>query len=363
MQNSFEPNDRQESPLILVIDDAEDTMRLIVKTLQAAGFRTLWAEDGATGIVIAEKYQPDAVVLDLLMPDLDGYGVCEELKSRLTTADIPVLFLTGVTDTDDVIARCYQAGAHDLLTKPVRRVELVSRLQVVLRERALREVYKKLATQDPQTGVDNRRQTFLNITDGIISARRDQSDSALVLGDINNLTAVNQRHGYDFGDEIILTFARLLKRFVSADCKVGRIAGDTMAVVLKKTTRERAKEFCTRMERTFSSIAFDAGSSPKHFSASFGVSIYDGKDAAFDADEIMNEADLALVKAKFLGRGDVIAFWEIEEAEIPEIEKGKRRARKRRRIRSNHAFLAAPEEEPAPPAGSKDRRSQDVTQR
>lgn len=348
-------SEQQDSPLILVVDDAEDTMRLVVKTLQVAGFRTLWADDGATGLVIAEKYQPDAIVLDIQMPDMDGFAVCQELKSRLNTADIPVLFLTGMEETDEVVTRCYEAGAHDLITKPVRRVYLVSRLQVVLRERALREVYKRLATQDPQTGLDNRRQTFMNVTDAIISARRDHATSAVILGDINELAAINQRHGYDFGDEIILTFARILKRAVSHDCKIGRIAGDTMAIVLKNTSNDRAKDFCTRIERTFSAIAFDAATSPKHFLSSFGVAVYDGKDPAFDADDFMNQADIALSKAKKLPRGGVIAFWDLSETEIAKIVPDRRHARKARRVRTNRAFVAVESEHtPAPQTAPKE---------
>ena len=351
--------DRTEAPLILVVDDAEDTMRLVVKTLQVAGFRTLWADDGPTGILIAEKYQPDAVILDLMMPEMDGYEVCTELKSRLSTADIPVLFLTGMNDSDETISRCYQVGAHDLLTKPVRRVSLVARLQVVLRERNLREVYKRLATLDPHTGLDNRRQTFLNLTDAIIAARRDHTTSALLVVDINNLTAVNQQYGYDFGDEVILTLARLLKRFQSSDFKVGRISGDTMAVVMKNTAPDRAVEFCTRLSRTFSAIAFDPATSPKHFSASFGVACYDGSDATFDPDHFMNDADIALNKAKKSAHGGVAAYWEIDPAEIPELASGKRRARKRRRVKTNRAFLAADDRSTAPPTGSEERRAED----
>lgn len=338
MMGSDQSIEQQDSPLVLVVDDAEDTMRLVVKTLQVAGYRTLWAEDGATGLVIAEKYQPDAIILDIQMPDMDGFTVCEQLKSRMATADIPVLFLSGMDASDEVISRCYQAGAHDLVGKPVRRVFLVSRLQVVLRERALREVYKRLATQDPQTGLDNRRQTFMNITDAIISTRRDQSISALLLGDINNLASINQKYGFEFGDEVILTFGRILKRFSSPDCKIGRIAGDTLAVVLKNTTIERAREFCARVERTFTAIAFDAATSPKHFNTSFGIACYDGKDAAFDADEFMVQADTALAKSKQSGRGNISAYWELQSDEIAELAPV--HARKSRRERTNRAFVS-----------------------
>lgn len=353
--------DRQDAPLILVIDDAADTMRLIVKTLQSAGFRTLWAEDGATGLIIAEKYQPDAIVLDVMMPEMDGLEVCREIKSRLDTADIPVLFLTGLDDTDEIITKCYEAGGHDLLTKPFRSVALIARLQVILRERALRDVYKRLATQDPQTGVDNRRQTFLNVSDAIVAARRSQTTSAVIMGDISNLSEVNQRYGYEFGDEIILTFARLMKRLASSECKIGRVAGDTLSIILKNSSRERAVELAQRLGRTFAAIAFDAATKPKHFVANFGIATYEGQEGDFDPDDFMNQADMALNHAKQQPRGGVVGFWDLPPEEQAEIAAGKRRSRKRRRVQTQRTFVAAEPE--GAPSAQVERRAEDTLPR
>ncbi len=341
MNSGDNPIERQDAPLILVIDDAHDTMRLIVKALQSAGYRTIWAEDGATGIVIAEKYSPDAIVLDITMPDMDGLDVCREIKSRLDTSDIPILFLTGLDQSDEIIKQCYEAGGHDLLSKPFRSVALVARLRVILRERELREVYKRLATQDPQTGVDNRRQTFLNITDAIITARRSESNSALIMADISNLSDINHRYGYEFGDEMILTFARLMKRFASPDCKIGRLTGGTLSIVLKNTTPERAVELAQRLSRTFSAIAFDAATKPKHFNANFGIACFDGRDESFDADHLLNQADIALNTAKSRAGCAILPYWELSPEVQAQVAPGKRRSRQKRREKSHRAFIAA----------------------
>ncbi|MFQ5412331.1 MAG: diguanylate cyclase domain-containing protein [Phycisphaerae bacterium] len=354
----FTPYDgvsRDDAPLILVVDDQADTMRLIARMLQSDGYRTLSSEGGANSIDLAEKFSPQAILLDILMPEMDGYTMCAELKSRLTTSDIPVLFVTGVEPSDDVISRCYDAGAHDLIQKPLSKVNLLSRLRVVLRDQALRDDYRRIATIDPQTGVNNRRQLFLYIADAIFAAKRDRSESILILGDIDQLGSVNDQYGYDFGDEVMLTLARLLKRFVSADCKVGRVAGGTLAVILKSSSKKSALSFCRRIGRTFVAIAFDAKVAPKHFTAKFGLAAYSGEPAQFDADEFMRRADAALFGAAERGRGGIHCYWDFDPDAIPVVRSEQRHARYKTRKKTNHAYvgLSHTPMPPTPPADMK----------
>ncbi len=353
----FTPYDgvsRDDAPLILLIDDQADTMRLIARMLQVAGYRTLSAEDGPTGINMAEKFSPQAILLDVQMPNMDGYAVCTELKARLATSDTPVIFLTGLDSTDELIKRCYEAGAHDLIYKPVSKVNLLSRLHVVMRDQALRDDYRRIATIDPQTGVNNRRQFFLYIADAIHAARRDGTESILILGDIDNLGLVNDRYGYDFGDEVMLTLARILKRFVSADCKVGRIAGGTLGIVLKNSSQKSALAFCRRVGQTFAAIAFDAEAVPKHFTAKFGLAEYLGEPSEFDTDEFMRCADAALFAAAEAGHGGIRCYWDFDPEAIPVVTSDKQHARYQARKKTDHAYVGVPLKPPVESPTTKD---------
>ncbi|MFQ5429620.1 MAG: diguanylate cyclase domain-containing protein [Phycisphaerae bacterium] len=350
-RNSF---GRDSSSLILVIDDAEDSIRLVADLVQKAGFCVITAQDGPGGIAMAEHYLPQAILVDLCMPDMDGFEVCAELKSRIPTADIPVIFVTGSEPTDELIQQCYDAGADDVLFKPIRKVHLIARLRVLFREMSVRDAYRRLATQDQVTGLDNRRQTFLNILDAIMTSDREKTESILVLGDVDGLAVLNARYGYDFGDEIILTFARLLKRYASPTCKPGRVAGDTLALVIKRwSSRQQAADLCRRLSQTFSAIAFDADEEPKHFTASFGLAAYAGDRQNMDADLFMSEADIALFEAKELHRGRVCAYWDLDPNALPVIAPEKRHARRKARRRSNRAFVGVvepPSSRPSPPS-------------
>ncbi len=350
--------DRDDVPLILIVDDAPDSLQLLAGILQSAGYRTVSAEDGKSGIALAEKYAPNAILLDMDVPGMDGCDVCRELRSRIPTADVPVVFISGAESSDELIDRCYSAGAYDLLYKPISKVHLLARLRVLLREEALRDAYRRLATQDFQTGLDNRRQLFLHVTDAIAAARRDKTECALLIGDIDGFSAINDRYGYDFADEVMLTFARLIKRLITPECRAGRLAGDTVALVLKGASKDRGVALAERLVRTLSAIAFDADSEPKHFSACFGVAAYDGHPPELDGDLFMHHADVALYEAKMRGRGQVCAYWTLDPKALPSIVASKRHARRQTRNRTSHAYVGvvdSPAIDPeafAPPAAS-----------
>jgi len=345
-----------QPPLVLVIDDDTASVALIIQHLQDAGYRTSHAEQGETGLIIAERYQPDVIILDVDMPDIDGFKVCEELKSRLCTTDIPVIFLTGVDYNESLVTRCFELGASELLTKPFNKTDFLARVRVVLRERALREAYRRLATEDPATGLLNRRQFFLYATEGIMAARTHRTPTVLAITDIDNLVAINDRFGHEFGDEVVITFSRILRRLAGQDCRIGRIGGDEFALVLMNHARDRAAALCERLSKTFSAVAFDADTKPKHFSASFGLAEYRGDPVDFDADQLMLRADIALCYAKQIARGRVAAHWLLDpqsaELQAPE----KRHARGKTRKRTQHAYVVAPpaaestEPAPNPPA-------------
>jgi diguanylate cyclase (GGDEF)-like protein len=332
-------------PVILIIDDDAAGVRLIIRWLHDAGYRVSWAEDGHTGLNIAEKYRPDAILLDVDLPGLDGVSVCKELKGRLNTADIPVLFITGQDRNDALISRTFGAGGNDLLFKPASKVELFARLHSVLQAQQLREAYRRLAVLDTLTGLSNRRQFFIDITGTLMIAKRDRREAYLILADIDQLAAINERYGHDFGDEVILTFSRLIKRLISPTCKAGRIGGEEFGILLLDYKADLAIALAQRLRQTLASIAFDADSEPKHFHAGFGVARFVGTPEQFSADQFLNEADIALFAAKELGRGRVTAFWSLDPTSLPVVAPTKRHARSRDRKRTQRSFIAAPSNE------------------
>jgi signal transduction histidine kinase len=132
------PVETRPSPaIILVIDDNEANRLLALNTLEDEGYRVILANGGSEGIAAFEKEQPDCVLLDIRMPDLDGFGVCERIRALPQGSEVPVLFLTASRDVD-TFDRALRAGGDDFLTKPIRPTELVVRVQSALKLRRMR---------------------------------------------------------------------------------------------------------------------------------------------------------------------------------------------------------------------------------
>lgn len=125
------------APLILVVDDNEANRALAQGTLEDEGFQVVLANGGAEGIAAFERENPDCIVLDVRMPDIDGFGVCERIRALPQGSNTPVIFLTALRDVD-TFDRALLAGGDDFLTKPVRPTELVVRVQTALKLRRLR---------------------------------------------------------------------------------------------------------------------------------------------------------------------------------------------------------------------------------
>jgi DNA-binding response OmpR family regulator len=119
--------DEPGSPVVLVVDDTPDTLRFVNNALDASGMTVVVAVDGASAIRIARRMAPDVVLLDALMPGMDGFETCRLLKLEPTMSGVPIIFMTGLSETDDIV-RAFDAGGVDYLTKPIIVEEMLARI-------------------------------------------------------------------------------------------------------------------------------------------------------------------------------------------------------------------------------------------
>jgi CheY-like chemotaxis protein/DNA-binding CsgD family transcriptional regulator len=124
--------DRSDSPLVLIVDDVPDNLSLLHDALDESGYTVLVATNGESALQRAAQALPDIVLLDALMPGMDGFEVARRLKQSPATAHIPIIFMTGLTDTEHVVA-AFQAGGVDYVTKPIRAQEVLARMAVHMR--------------------------------------------------------------------------------------------------------------------------------------------------------------------------------------------------------------------------------------
>jgi DNA-binding response OmpR family regulator len=114
--------------IVLVVDDSVDELTMIAETLEGAGTTTLVARDGQGALAIVERVTPDAILMDAVMPGMDGFETCRRLKQKAAIADVPVIFMTGLSDTDHVLMG-FEAGGVDYVTKPVVAEEFLARIR------------------------------------------------------------------------------------------------------------------------------------------------------------------------------------------------------------------------------------------
>lgn len=148
--NSLTPTD-----IVLVVDDSPDALSLINDALEVEGLDVLVALEGRQALTIAKRIRPDVILLDAVMPVMDGFETCKQLKLNADLADIPVIFMTGLSDTDDIV-KGLEAGGVDYLIKPINPAELIARMKVHLKNARL--------TKSAQTALDSTGQHLFTAT-------------------------------------------------------------------------------------------------------------------------------------------------------------------------------------------------------
>jgi diguanylate cyclase (GGDEF)-like protein len=238
---TYDAPERDKRYRILVVDDDPNIRELIVETLGNGKYDPIEARDGKEALKICKVEKPDIVILDVMMPDLDGLEVCLRLRSEALTSHIPIILLTAKGMLEDKI-KGMETGADDYLTKPFDPLELEARINMHLR-RTIRD-----SEASPLTGLPGNRA----IEEVIESRIRAELKFAVCYIDLDDFKAYNDRYGFLAGSEVIkLTTKAILdaiEKFGNKDDFVGHIGGDDFLVV---TEMERAPLLSLEIIRLF----------------------------------------------------------------------------------------------------------------
>ncbi|MBN1342158.1 MAG: diguanylate cyclase [Phycisphaerae bacterium] len=295
------------TPLVLVVDDDPTNVVLLSHILKKSGYRVGQANSGRACLEYLQGNSPDLIVLDIRMPEMDGFEVCRRLKANEKTASIPVMFLTAEGRSDENIEAGFGAGAIDFITKPFSRVDVLARIQLVLRQRALQESYKELAHKDPLTGLNNRRRLYERLTEIMSEADRYERVVSLAMIDLDWFKEVNDTHGHDFGDQVLIGFAQLLETQCRLEDVTCRFGGEEFLVVMPNTSIELAASCAERLRIAWEQTTLQSPQGDEiRVTASFGVACSLPGESATDGDNVVRRADRAMYAAKNRGRNRVI---------------------------------------------------------
>jgi diguanylate cyclase (GGDEF)-like protein len=330
---------------ILVVDDHEDNVEVLRARLEARGYEVEGANDGQAALDTVKKWCPDLILLDVMMPDMDGLEVVRRLKADRSLPFIPVIMQTALDSTERMVAGL-EAGADDYVTKPINFAELEARVRSLLRikklqqelgerERELSQMNDRLlhiSMTDGLTGVDNRRALEQRLHEMFEHSLRLHEPVACVMCDIDHFKKVNDTYGHAAGDEVLKQFAQILKDEAREIDRVGRYGGEEFLLLLPGTVLDSAVTFAERVrqrveEHTFS---FEGGTLKR--TVSLGVASWPHPRIK-GREEMLKAADDALYVAKEMGRNRVVRF---DSAEFNEHTKAEDEAdAEEKRSRSN----------------------------
>lgn len=312
--------ERRDKKKILVVDDHEDNIELLRARLEARGYEVFGANDGQAALDQVDKVCPDLILLDVMMPKMDGMEVVRRLKANDKLPFIPVIMQTALDSTENKVEGL-DAGADDYITKPINFAELEARVNSLLRIKALQA---DLAAREKELSELNDRLRQISLTDGLtqIENRRSLEERlhdmwqhsvrlhepiALVMCDIDKFKSVNDNYGHQAGDSVLKEFAQLLKSEAREIDRVGRYGGEEFLLILPGTVLDAAVTFAERLREKVEkhTFTYEGGTLCRTMSCGVAASPHP---KVKDQEALLKAADDALYVAKETGRNRVVRF-------------------------------------------------------
>ncbi|OGS21029.1 MAG: hypothetical protein A2252_03790 [Elusimicrobia bacterium RIFOXYA2_FULL_39_19] len=214
---------------LLLVDDNPDIIRLLEVNLKNAGYKVISAQDGEKAFVLAKQFVPDLIILDIMLPGMDGYAVCQNLKSNKNTNLIPVLIISAKDrPIDKIIA--LKTGASEYITKPFDIQELIVRVDSLLKHTEENLSTNPLTKLPGNTSIINELNKRLH----------NKDDFAFIYIDLNNFKSYNDKYGFHKGDEIIRFTADTIKQSAAENDFIGHVGGDDFVFICEIFNAENA---------------------------------------------------------------------------------------------------------------------------
>lgn len=290
---------------ILIVDETPADIQALNDLFQDE-HDTFVALSGAEGLELALDLSPDLILLDLMLPDMDGYEACTRLNTDLRTKDIPVVLLTALEETEDA-HRGLNCGAADYLPKPFRPAVARMRVRNLLELKRHRDELSQRDSRDSLTGLPNRLRFERYLASEWQRSLRSGKPLSLVLLDLDAFHAYNERYGDVAGDECLRVVAQTLAAEISRPGDLlARYGGGSFACLLPETEREGAWLVAEKLRQAIGDLMLPHAASPVagHMTASGGV-VACQPTAKADAAGLVDAAKEALAQAKEKGRNQV----------------------------------------------------------
>ena len=307
----------EQAPVILVADDEPVNLGLIKRRLELEHYTIHTARDGGEAVERAQELLPDLIILDVMMPVLDGLQACRLLKDSARTHHIPVIFLSALDDTETKV-NGLALGANDYIAKPFRAEELIARVRVAIRLKRERdrlrlsadearlkaEAAREMSMTDALTGLLNRYGLQRSLQRNLAETRRYGRTLSCLMIDIDHFKQVNDTYGHGAGDTALMQVGRILTEAVRGSDVVCRYGGEEFLILVPETPLEGALALGEKIRLAASERLFGDGERVFPMTLSAGAAQLREAESGYD---MIARADAALYHAKEDGRNRVEA--------------------------------------------------------
>ncbi len=308
---------------ILVVDDSPTIRAALRSLLERMGHTVVEADDGKEALQMYRQDRPGLVLIDVVMPVMDGYEAARHMRETSAEEWVPIIFLSS-KEADQDLNRAIEAGGDDYLVKPVSFVVLNAKIRALQRLESMRakqlemsrdlasanRELEKLSRQDGLTGIANRRYFDSYLLTEVRRALREKASVSLILSDVDHFKAFNDCYGHQAGDDCLRRVAAALSSAGRRPADLAaRYGGEEFAMVLPGTVLEGAVDVAKAVSRVIDGLAIPHARSAvdKSVTLSQGiVSLVPEKESA--SEDLIQHADQALYQAKQQGRNRYVVF-------------------------------------------------------
>lgn len=309
-------NNDSQKQILLIVDDEPGNIEILIELLQP-DYKIRVAKNGETALkIIFSEEPPDLILLDVMLPGIDGYEVCKKLKADPCSNKIPIIFITGKINEDDEI-KGFEVGAVDYVTKPFSPIIVKVRVKTHAELKKHRDYIEMQNLSDGLTGIPNRRRFDEYLTSIWDLGRRENSALSLILMDIDHFKKFNDNYGHLAGDECLKKVAQTLQATLRRKIDlIARYGGEEFVCILPSTDLDGAVMIAEKFRQKIVSIKIphEFSNVAEYVSISAGVaSITPTGDLKPNA--IIKAADDALYMSKKNGRNRV-SIWKADQTVI-----------------------------------------------
>jgi diguanylate cyclase (GGDEF)-like protein len=288
---------------ILVVDDAMENVQILHHALRDE-HEVLFALDGERALELALAQQPDLILLDAVMPGMDGYAVCAALRGSPRLRDIPIIFVTALSQPEDE-TRALEAGAVDFISKPFNVAVVRARVRSQLTIKRQADAMRELSLTDGLTGVANRRHFNDTMDAEWRRCARAGLPLSVIMIDVDHFKAYNDTYGHQAGDACLQQLSAVMKRCASRPQDLlARYGGEEFILLLPQEAAEGTAVVARRMMDEVAKLALPHAASPTvpRVSVSMGLATAMPPLDSHDASAVIRAADARLYHAKQSGR-------------------------------------------------------------